>query len=267
MTTSSPKRFSETSHPHSLLDVKNLNKNFAGFQAIDGVNFHLFSGERHAIIGPNGAGKTTFFNLLTGHLQPTSGQVLYKGHSLRQLAPHNIVRLGLARSFQLINIYPRMTVFQNIQVAVIARNKKHFSFFKSANSLFQRETEELLELVTLVEEREVIAGELAYGKQKQLELAISLASNPEVLLLDEPTAGMSTSETNEAISLIKEISSARSLTLLFTEHDMGVVFGIADQISVLHHGKIVATGSPEEVRNNTTVKNIYLGDGETDGQS
>jgi len=113
----------------------------------------------------------------------------------------------------------------------------------------------------------VIAGELAYGKQKQLELAISLASNPEVLLLDEPTAGMSTSETNEAINLIKEISSARSLTLLFTEHDMGVVFGIADQISVLHHGKIVATGSPEEVRNNTTVKNIYLGDGETDGKS
>ena len=249
----------------SVISFKDVSLNFGGVQALDDISFDIEEGSLFAIIGPNGAGKTTFFNLLTGHLQPTSGQVLYKGHSLRQLAPHNIVRLGLARSFQLINIYPRMTVFQNIQVAVIARNKKHFSFFKSANSLFQRETEELLELVTLVKEKEVIAGELAYGKQKQLELAISLASNPEVLLLDEPTAGMSTSETNEAISLIKEISSARSLTLLFTEHDMGVVFGIADQISVLHHGKIVATGSPEEVRNNTTVKNIYLGDGETDG--
>ena len=250
-----------------MLILENFSCGYGPFRAVHSLNLKIKEGSVNALIGPNGAGKTTFFNLLTGHLQPTSGQVLYKGHSLRQLAPHNIVRLGLARSFQLINIYPRMTVFQNIQVAVIARNKKHFSFFKSANSLFQRESEELLELVTLVEEREVIAGELAYGKQKQLELAISLASNPEVLLLDEPTAGMSTSETNEAISLIKEISSARSLTLLFTEHDMGVVFGIADQISVLHHGKIVATGSPEKVRNNTTVKNIYLGDGETDGQS
>lgn len=248
-----------------LLDVQHLSKNFDGFQAIDAVDFHLSHGERHAIIGPNGAGKTTFFNLITGHLQPTSGQIYYEDHSILGFSPYEIVRLGLARSFQRINIYPRMTVFQNVQVALIARNKKHFSFFSLADSFFRNETEELLKLVTLADEKNGIAGELAYGQQKQLELAISLASNPRLLLLDEPTAGMSPSETTEAIALIKEISAARSLTLLFTEHDMGVVFGIADKISVLHHGKLLATGSPEEVRANETVRQIYLGDGENNG--
>ena len=251
----------------ALLEVKNLSKQFDGFQAIDSVDFWLSHGERHAIIGPNGAGKTTFFNLITGHLKPTTGEIFYDHRSILHLLPYAIVRLGLARSFQRINIYPRMTVFQNVQVALIARNKKHLSFFSLAHNLYKQETEELLELVNLAEETEGIAGELAYGKQKQLELAISLASNPKLLLLDEPTAGMSPSETIEAINLIKEISSVRSLTLLFTEHDMSVVFGIADRISVLHHGRILTTGTPEEVRTDTAVKNIYLGDGDPNDPS
>tara|TARA_Y100000588_G_C13977702_1_gene805787 strand:+ start:48 stop:854 length:807 start_codon:yes stop_codon:yes gene_type:complete len=258
---------SRLSTPKPLLDVKKLNKKFDGFTAIESIDFQLFPGERHAVIGPNGAGKTTFFNLITGHLKPNSGEVLYESQSITQLPPHNIVRRGIARSFQRINIYPRMTVFQNIQVSVIARNKKHFSFFRPASNFYKKETQELLELVTLSEEQHGIAGELSYGKQKQLELAISLASNPKVLLLDEPTAGMSPSETLEAIELIKDISIARALTLLFTEHDMGVVFGIADKISVLHHGKVLATGTPDAVRKDATVQSIYLGDGEINGAS
>ena len=194
-------------------------------------------------------------------MQPTQGEVHFRGQKLTGMPPHQIVKLGLARSFQRINIYPRLSVFENVQVALIARDGKHFSFFTLANTLNREETTELLELVGLVEEAEEVAGELAYGKQKQLELAISLAANPQVLLLDEPTAGMSPQETGDAIKLIDEITKARGLTLLFTEHDMGVVFGISDRISVLHHGEIIASGNPEQVRNDPEVRRIYLGEG------
>ena len=250
-----------------MLRLESVRKRFGAQVVLDGASLAVHPGEKIGLIGPNGAGKTTFFNLITGHLKPTTGEIFYDHRSILHLPPYAIVRLGLARSFQRINIYPRMTVFQNVQVALIARNKKHLSFFSLAHNLYKQETEELLELVNLAEETDGIAGELAYGKQKQLELAISLASNPKLLLLDEPTAGMSPSETVEAINLIKEISSARSLTLLFTEHDMSVVFGIADRISVLHHGRILTTGTPEEVRTDAAVKNIYLGDGDPNGPS
>ncbi len=243
-----------------MLEIKKLSKNFSGFQAINEVDFVLEEGTRHAIIGPNGAGKTTFFNLITGHLQPTEGEVLFKGRSLIGMAPHAIVRLGIARSFQRINIYPRMTVFENVQVALIAHDDNHLNLFRPAHGLNVAETERLLDLVGLTDERDEVAGELAYGRQKQLELAISLAADPQVLLLDEPTAGMSPSETTESIQLIDRISKERNLTLLFTEHDMSVVFGIADRISVLHHGEIIASGAPEEVRNDVNVRSVYLGD-------
>ena len=160
-----------------------------------------------------------------------------------------------------------MTVFQNVQVALIAQKNQHFRFFSQAHNLHKKETEELLELVDLSEELEAIAGELAYGKQKQLELAISLAADPRLLLLDEPTAGMSPNETLESIQLINHIAKTRSLTLLFTEHDMGVVFGIADRISVLHHGQILASGPPESVRQDAEVKKVYLGEEIGDGTS
>ena len=244
----------------AVLETTDLFKSFDGFVAIRDVSFQLEAGEKHAIIGPNGAGKTTFFNLLTGHLQPDRGAVSFDGRAITRMAPHAIVRLGVARSFQRINIYPRMTVFENVQVALIARDGKHFSLFTLGAKLNRDETEELLGLVGLADEAEEIAGELAYGKQKQLELAISLAANPRVLLLDEPTAGMSPQETIESIKLIEQISEARGLTLLFTEHDMGVVFGIADRISVLHHGELIFSGKPDEVRQDAEVRRVYLGE-------
>jgi branched-chain amino acid transport system ATP-binding protein len=243
-----------------MLEIEGLFKNFAGFQAITNVNFTLLEGERHAIIGPNGAGKTTFFNLITGHLQPSAGQVTFRGETITGLPPHRIVKRGIARSFQRINIYPRMTVFENVQVALIARDNRHLRLFTPAWKLNLEETAELLELVQLTAERDEIAGELAYGRQKQLELAISLAANPQVLLLDEPTAGMSPTETADSIKLIGRVTEARGLTLLFTEHDMSVVFGIADRITVLHLGEILASGTPAEVRANPQVRSVYLGE-------
>jgi branched-chain amino acid transport system ATP-binding protein len=244
----------------ALLEIQNLTIDFGGFVAINNVDFSLENGEKHAIIGPNGAGKTTFFNLITGHLEPTKGNVKFENKEITGLAPHKIVKLGLARSFQRINIFPRMTVFENIQTSLIARDNKHFNFFSSGAAQNRLETKELLELVGLDIESLEIAGELSYGKQKQLELAISLAENPSVLLLDEPTAGMSPKETAVAIALVDEIAKSRRLTLLFTEHDMSVVFGIADRISVLHHGEIIASGSPAEVRKNPEVRRVYLGE-------
>ena len=244
----------------TVLNINNLTIDFGGFVAINNVNFSLEDGEKHAIIGPNGAGKTTFFNLITGHLKPSRGEVSFKDKTITALAPHKIVKLGLARSFQRINIFPRMTVFENIQTSLIARDNKHFSFFSPGAAQNREETAELLELVGLEDEFAEIAGELAYGKQKQLELAISLAENPTVLLLDEPTAGMSPQETSVAIALVDEIARARKLTLLFTEHDMSVVFGIADRISVLHHGEIIASGAPDAVRSDPEVRRVYLGE-------
>ena len=243
-----------------MLSTVDLFKHFGGFVAINGVNFELAEGEKHAIIGPNGAGKTTFFHLITGHLRPERGRVEYLGRELTGLPPHRIVKAGLARSFQRVNIYPRMSVFENVQVALMARDNLHFTMFRIGARFNRDETAELLDLVGLGEEAEEQAGELAYGKQKQLELAIALAERPKVLLLDEPTAGMSPSETDEAIRLVQQIADARGLTLLFTEHDMTVVFGIADRITVLHNGEIIASGAPEEVRSDAQVRSVYLGE-------
>lgn len=243
-----------------ILETHDLMKDFGGFVATNHVSLQLEEGERHAIIGPNGAGKTTFFNLITGHLRPTGGTVRFEGKDITGMVPHKVVRLGLARSFQRINIYPRMTVFENVQVACIARDHKHFKLFTLGEPQNREDTADLLDLVGLDTEAEEIAGELSYGKQKQLELAIALAENPRVLLLDEPTAGMSPQETTEAIALVDRITKERNLTLLFTEHDMGVVFGISDRISVLHHGEIIASGLPDEVRNDPEVRRVYLGE-------
>ena len=244
----------------ALLEIEGLWKDFDGFVATRDVTFDLKEGERHAIIGPNGAGKTTFFNLITGHMQPTKGSVRFRGEDITGIPPHKVVKLGLARSFQRINIFPRMSVFENVQVALMSRDGHSTRMFKLCFDLNVDETHSLLETVGLREEAGEVAGELAYGKQKQLELAIALAENPDVLLLDEPTAGMSPTETEEAIRLIDQITKERGLTLLFTEHDMGVVFGISDRISVLHHGEIIARGLPDDVRNDPEVRRIYLGE-------
>lgn len=242
-----------------MLKTHALHKSFGGFVAIRELHFEVAAKEIHAVIGPNGAGKTTMFNLVTGHLEPDHGYTEFEGRRITGLPPHRIVRLGIARSFQLVNIFPRMSVFENVQVALIAHNYQHFNIIRQATGISREETEEMLELVGLRGEAEIVAGELAYGKQKQLELAVALAADPRLLLLDEPTAGMSPHETIEAMQLIQRIIDARGVTLLFTEHDMNVVFGIATRISVLHHGEIIASGAPDDVRSDKEVQNVYLG--------
>jgi len=244
----------------TMLKITGLWKSFAGFVAIQDVHFALDAGETHAVIGPNGAGKTTFFDLITGRLRPDRGTVSFEGTELVGRAPERIVRMGIARSFQRINIYPRLSVFENVQVALIAHAGQQWNLLTPGRSLHHGETADLLRLVSLDEEAREVAGELSYGKQKQLELAIALAAKPRLLLLDEPTAGMSPQETADTIALIRDIVRARGLTLLFTEHDMSVVFGIAERISVLHHGEIIASGTPEAVRNHPEVKRVYLGE-------
>src|SRR5215813_528367 len=212
------------------------------------------------VIGPNGAGKSTLFNLITGHLRPTVGRVYFEGRDITGRPPHTICQMGIGRSFQRTNIFPRLSVFDNVQVAVLAHRKKTFNFFTPSKRLMQDETYALLAQVGLAEEALSISGMLSYGFQKQLELGIALASEPELLLLDEPTAGMSPQETANTIALIAKIVRERGLTLLFTEHDMDVVFSIAEKITVLHQGQVLAEGTPTAVRSNPEVQRVYLGE-------
>jgi branched-chain amino acid transport system ATP-binding protein len=243
-----------------MLNVQNLKKSFDGFIAANGVSFSLQKGEIVSIIGPTGAGKTTLFNLITGHIPLDEGTVRFNGVDTTRMAPHRICRLGMGRSFQRTNIFPRLTVFQNIQAALLAHKGKSLTFLKPVESFFRQETGEILERVGLKEFAETTSGSLSYGFQKQLELGIALASDPELLLLDEPTAGMSAQETRQTIELIGRITKEKGLTLLFTEHDMEVVFSISQRILVLHQGRLIAEGTPDEVRNNAEVRKVYLGE-------
>jgi len=243
-----------------ILGVEKVKKSFDGFVAIDGVSFSIQKGEICSIIGPNGAGKTTLFNLITGHLPVDEGKLIFKDLDITNRAPHQICRLGVGRSFQRTNIFPRLTVFQNIQAAVLVHRGKSFIFFRPVEPFFREETQVILERVGLQDYGETVSGSLSYGFQKQLELGIALAVEPELLLLDEPTAGMSAKETHQTIELIGRITQEEGLTLLFTEHDMEVVFSISERIMVLHQGRLIAEGSPEEVRHNPDVQKVYLGE-------
>ena len=243
-----------------ILGVEKVTKSFDGFLAVNGVSFSIEKGELCSIIGPNGAGKTTLFNLITGHLPLDEGKVIFNGVDTTHMHAYQICRLGVGRSFQRTNIYPRLTVFENIQAAVLAHRGKSFNFFTPVESLFRDETEAILEKVGLQGHGMEMGGSLSYGFQKQLELGIALASEPELLLLDEPTSGMSAKETNSTIELIGRIAREKGFTLLFTEHDMAVVFSISERILVVHQGQMIAEGSPEEVRANSDVKKVYLGE-------
>lgn len=243
-----------------ILNVEKAKKSFDGFVAVNEVSFSIKKGEICSIIGPNGAGKTTLFNLITGHLPMDEGRLTFKGTDITHLRPYKICRLGMGRSFQRTNIFPRLTVFQNIQAALVAHHGKSFQFFRSVDSFFREETRVILEEVGLKDFSDAVSGSLSYGFQKQLELGIALASEPELLLLDEPTAGMSAKETHHTIELIGRITKEKGLTLLFTEHDMEVVFSISERILVLYQGKLIAEGTPEEVRRNADVQRVYLGE-------
>jgi branched-chain amino acid transport system ATP-binding protein len=243
-----------------VLDVRDVRKAFDGFQAVGGVSLGVARGQIAAIIGPNGAGKTTLFNLITGHLRADAGAVLLHGREITGLPPHQICRLGIGRSFQRTNIFPRLTVFQNVQAAFISHQGRGLNLWTPVERLYREEGEALLASLGLLERAEEVSGVLSHGNQKQLELAIALASEPALLLLDEPTAGMSAGETHETIRLIERIARERSLTLLFTEHDMEVVFSIAQRITVLHQGRVIAEGAPAEVRGDAEVRRVYLGE-------
>ena len=243
-----------------MLEVRDLRRSFDGFMAVAGVSLTVPQGSISAIIGPNGAGKTTLFNLITGHLKPDSGQVMFKGREVTGIPPHDLCRLGMGRSFQRTNIFPKLTVSQNVQAAFLCHRGRGWNLFAPVERLYLEETEALLDSVGLLAKAGEVSGFLSHGNQKQLELGIALALEPEILLLDEPTAGMSGAETRETIQLIERLARERSLTLLFTEHDMEVVFSIAQRITVLHQGRVIADGEPAEVRRHPDVRRVYLGE-------
>ena len=244
----------------AILKVEHLNKSFGGLQATCDVNYEMQTGELSAIIGPNGAGKSTFFNLLTGYHKADSGKVFFKGKEITNHPPHRIARLGIARAFQVSNIYLALTTYENVRQAILSQQKKTLNFFTPARWLAKEETLELLDVTGLVQHADRVAGNLSQGDKKRLELAIALGSKPELLFLDEPTAGMSGEETHETMKLVKRLNQKMEVTILFTEHDMSVVFGYARRLTVLHQGSIIAEGSPEEVRSNEMAQKIYLGE-------
>ena len=242
-----------------MLEVHDVHKSFNGFMAVAGVSLDVPAQGITAVIGPNGAGKSTLFNLLTGHLHADEGSVSFEGRDITRAAPYAICRLGVGRSFQHTNIFRKLTVFENVQAALIVHGGQARNFWSRADDHYREETWQILESLGLAGQGEIVSEALSHGNQKQLELGIALASDPKLLLLDEPTAGMSAMETREAILLLERIVAQRKLTLLFTEHDMDVVFSIAQKIAVLHQGKLIAQGSPAEVRNDREVRRVYLG--------
>ena len=243
-----------------IFKVEALSKSFGGLIAVNDVSFEIEEGELSSIIGPNGAGKTTLFNLLTGHLSPDSGRIFFKEKEISRLSPDEICRKGIARSFQITNIFPQLSAFDNIQVAVMSWRRKSANLFLSAQNILRSETDEILESVGLGDKKKMTGGLLAHGDQRLLEFGIALGSHPELLLLDEPTAGLSPEESGKAMELIKTLTRERGLTLLFIEHDMNVVFAISEKIRVMHIGRIIAEGRPQDVRASEEVQRIYLGE-------
>jgi branched-chain amino acid transport system ATP-binding protein len=243
-----------------MLEAREVTKSFGGFMALSSVSFSVPPGSISAIIGPNGAGKTTLFNVLTGHLEPDKGRVVFKGQDVTGIAPHHLCRMGVGRSFQRTNIFPKLTVFENVQASFVSHRKRGWNMTTPVERLYRAETEEILAAVGLLDRASEVSAFLSHGGQKQLELGVALALEPELLLLDEPTAGMSAQETRESIALIERLARERNLTLLFTEHDMAVVFGIARRITVLHQGRVIADGTPDEVRRDPDVRRVYLGE-------
>jgi branched-chain amino acid transport system ATP-binding protein len=244
-----------------MLQVVAVDKSFGDFMAVCQANLSVGRGELVAVIGPNGAGKTTLFNLITGQLWPDRGRITFKGEDINGLHPYEICKRGIARSFQIINIFPRLTVFGNVQVAVMSQQRKSSDLFPPADNLAREETDSILESLGLSDKATSLAGSLSHGDQKILEIAIALGNEPELLILDEPTAGMSPEETAATLELIKNLATSRGLTILFCEHDMDVVFSISQSIMVMHQGRTLIQGKPEEVRENREVQEAYLGGG------
>ena len=242
-----------------MLQVEDLHKSFDDFKAVDGVYLSVEKGQLVAVIGPNGAGKTTLFNLICGQLQPDSGKILFNDGEIGKLPPFEICRKGIARSFQIANIFPRLSVFRNVQVSVLSQQRLSNKLFHPAAQLAVNETNHILESVGLLDKNADVAGSLSHGDKRILEIAIALGNEPELLILDEPTAGMSPDETATTMNLIQRLAEKKGLTILFCEHDMEVVFGVAQSIMVMQQGKTIVQGDPQTVRQNTEVQQAYLG--------
>jgi branched-chain amino acid transport system ATP-binding protein len=251
----------------AILELKDLRKSFGKTEIIRGIDLAVNAGERVAVIGPNGAGKSTLFNLISGRFEPTSGDVLLKGQRINGKKPFEINRMGLSRSFQITNIFPKLSVFENLRCGVLWSLGYKYSFWKFLADLDDANdrTEELMEQIRLDKKRDVLAMNLTYAEQRALEIGITIAGGAEVILLDEPTAGMSKSETQNFIKLIRQVTESK--TLLTVEHDMGVVFGLADKIAVVVYGEVLAYDAPEAVRSNAKVQEAYLGSPVADGQA
>ena len=244
----------------NILETKGLFQDFSNLQVLSDVNLQVEAGERHAVIGPNGAGKTTLFNVITGTYRPSKGQVFFKGKDITGAPPYALTRLGMGRSFQITSTFDRMTTFQNIRLAVLSKRGIRFNLWRRVNKMEEvtREADEVIRRINLDRERDFPAGVLSYGKHRSLEISLALATDPELVLLDEPTAGMSRDETHHAVALIRRLTEGKTVVII--EHDMVVVFCLADRITVLHYGQILTTGTPEEIRRNQAVKDAYLGE-------
>jgi len=246
----------------SLLSVRGLRKAFGGLRAVDGIDFDVAPGEAVALIGPNGAGKTTCFNMLSGQLRPDAGSIRFGGRELAGLAPHKVCQLGVGRTFQVAATFPSMTTWENIQTTLLSHRRRLWSLWPPARTQFVAETDDLLKKVGMTADADRASGVLSYGDLKRLDLAMALAGDPKILLMDEPTAGVAIAERHALMALIVDIVRERHISVLFTEHDMDVVFGHAARVIVMHRGKIVAEGPPDAVRADATVKEIYLGYGD-----
>jgi len=241
------------------LELQEVRKNFGKTEIIRGVNLAVNAGERVAVIGPNGAGKSTLFNLISGRFGPTSGEILLNGQKIAHKTPYEINRMGLSRSFQITNIFPKLSVFENLRCAVLWSMGYKYSFWKFLSGLkdANERTDELLDMIHLDKKRDVLAMNLTYAEQRALEIGVTIAGGADVILLDEPTAGMSRSESDAAVDLISRVTEGK--TLLMVEHDMSVVFGLADRIAVVVYGEVLACDTPMAIRENTQVKEAYLG--------
>jgi branched-chain amino acid transport system ATP-binding protein len=244
-----------------ILEVRNLRKEFGGLVAVDDVSGRILAHTLHAIIGPNGAGKTTLFNLMSGTLPPTRGHIYFRGHEITHLPPHRIAHLGIGRSFQITNIFPNLTVLENIRLAAQAMGDNNLRFWRHFHHFrqYEEKAEEIMEQVGLQGRAAAPASMLSHGDKRKLELGIMLASDPEVLLLDEPTAGMSSEQVPALLDIIHDIMKSGDKTIVLVEHRMDVVMSISDLITVMHQGRVLAEGTPQEIATNEAVQKAYLG--------
>jgi branched-chain amino acid transport system ATP-binding protein len=243
----------------SILKLEKVYKDFQGLEVLFGVNMEVTEGERHAVIGPNGAGKSTLFNIITGLYKPSKGKIFFQDKDISGKPIHKLARMGLSRSFQIINIFTAMTVFENVRSAVVSKLNRRFNWVTllGRSRKITEESDRIIELLDLTDARDTPGSDLSYGMQRKLELALTLARDPVLIMLDEPTAGLNADDTRAFVQLIKDVTEGK--TLVMVEHDMEVVFGLADRITVLNYGEILATGTPDEIRSSEAVQKAYLG--------